>query len=184
MTREEFIIKIKRDIDIFSGNIMSESNKSHLTYQEFNLLCARVSLAIEQMCGTASKEVEAAAEMAKAVIAPDISTKKKHIKKVAAMSGTVGGIGLIISGIGTALGWGAGMIATVTAAIMGSNLMPIFGQIAAGAVITLIAGYFVFHETTPEELTHRAVQALKQGIEKNIDAIWMKYESEIQKIAK
>lgn len=181
MTKDILLTLIKRDIDVLSGDMMLKSGKNFLTYQDFNILSAKLNIAIEKYCGTVIPEIAAASELAKAVIAPDLKTKKTHIKKTIAMSSGIGGISLMVAGIGTALGWGAGIITTVATAIAGVNVVPIFGQITAGALITAIAAYFIFHQETAEEITHKAIESLKQGVTKNIDVIWEKYGDQIQK---
>ena len=181
MTKEIFITVLKRDIDIFCGDMMMKNGNSFLSYQEFKTLTAKLSVAVEKYCGVVVPEIEAASEMAKAVIAPDLKTKSLHLKKTIALASGVSGITLVIAGVGSALGWGYGIITTVTAGITGINMVPIFGQVAAGLIIATIAAYFIFNNETQEEITHKAIEALKQGISKSGDVIWEKYGTHIEK---
>ena len=80
----------------------------------------------------------------------------------------------MIAAVGTGLGWGAGVIASVTAFFTGTAIAgPIFWGIA-GIVIAGIAAYYAF-SGSKMELTQRFLNTLEKSTQSAVDVIWPEY---------
>lgn len=149
-----------------------QRNAGHLTYGQFKELTTKVRVKFRKVCGKIPKEIEIACQLSEAVISPSKAETIKLIKGAALLAGGGGGIALMIAGVGAALGWGATMTSAVVAFFVGVNMTPIFGQIIGGATIAGIAAYFFLHKDSPESVTEKAINALKNQIQKVEDQIW------------
>ena len=128
-------------------------------------------------CGEAPAEIKASVLMANTVMAGDFASKVTLIKHMLSAVGAVGGIAAILTGVGTILGWGAGVMTAITTAICGLSLTGPLAAISLGAVATLIAGYFMFSNMPEEELSRKAIQVLREGIKRVLPDVWQTYES-------
>ena len=144
----------------------------YLTYTEFKSLTNKVRLKFRKLCGKVPKEIEIACQLSEAIISPSKAETIKLLKGAALLAGGGSGIALMIAGVGAALGWGAGVISTVVAFFVGVNMTPIIGQIVGGAALAGVATYFFLHKDSPESITVKSVNALKNQIMKVEDQIW------------
>lgn len=146
----------------------------YMEYGEFVTLCNKIQVEYSRIMGieTSVKEVEAACCMAQAVIAPDLRTRLKVIKKAGGLLTGMAGVAAIISAIGMALGWGATVTTLVINFFIGVNFVPVIGWGVTGAGLLVIAGYFILHEENPFVISDKAEQALRKSITAAIEKTW------------
>ena len=91
------------------------------------------------------------------------------------------GIGGGAAGIGGALGWGAGVIASVSAFFVGTSLAGPAGWAISGITLAGIAAYFA---TTSNEAkdTERFLNVLKSSTGRAVEVIWPEYEVALVKV--
>ena len=116
-------------------------------------------------------QVETSCLLSEAVVAPDLLAKIDLIKAAIGIGGGAVGIAFVITAVGTALGWGAGVLASVKAIFVGGALGGPIALATAGLIIAGIAAYFAFSETQ-EQLTQRYLETLKKSSLSAVDAIW------------
>ena len=149
-----------------------------ITYNDGKNIVHFVHMVFLDYINFVPKEVVAACDLSLAFIAPTLKEKKKLIKNVATTMGGAAGLVAIITGIGIALGWGAGVVAAVTAWFMGGPMLgPIF-WIFGGASLAAIAGYFYFSNDDAKE-AERFERVLNSSLDKAIDEIWSNYGTPI-----
>jgi hypothetical protein len=167
MEKNEFLQRIMDSIDLKVSEILSKKpdEMKFLTFPEFKTITAYTRNVIQTHCKPIPKEVSATCLMAEAVIAPSKKEKITLLKGVISIAGGATGLGLVISGIGTALGWGAGVIAAVCAWFAGINMTPVIGLIVSGLSLAGIAVYFSVATGNPAVASEKAVAALKKGLE-------------------
>lgn len=181
LSKEKFFSDLYLFIDYEAFKL--KRDKSYLTYDEFKVLTGNIRASFSKFSGRVPREIEVSCQLAEAVIAPSKYETIKILKNVFSLSGGIGGMSLIIAGVGAALGWGSGIIATVTAFFVGTSMVPIIGQIAGGVALIGIATYFFLYEEPPEAITEKSINAIKEQIRKVEDSIWNEYGVEIIKIA-
>lgn len=166
--------------------LLRDSKDGAVSYYTFLSHTSQIKEVFRVRLGEIPKEIEVACEMASSVMSPSKEVAERHIKNAGVLGAGIAGIGLMISAIGAALGWGSGMIAIVTSFIIGANMIPIFGQGAAALALIAIAGYLYFHEDTPQEKTEKAFKSLKNGIGDYLmsDDFWNKYGNKVTSIPK
>ena len=162
---------------------LSEGAGNVWTYEEFKILTGNIRGNFNKFSGRVPKEIEIACQFAEAIIAPSKYEKMKILKNVFSLSSGIGGISLMIAGIGAALGWGAGIITIVTAFFVGIPMVPIIGQIAGGVALIGLAAYFSLYEESPESVTEKSVNAIKEQIRKIEDSIWKECGIEIVRVS-
>ena len=109
--------------------------------------------------------------LAEAVLAPDKKDKKQLIKQAVALVSGAGGVTCILAGVGSALGWGAGVLAAITIFFTGTSVTIPLIAITGGLVLSVVAGYFMFHDDAPT-LSNKAIKALSKGVEKALTVYW------------
>ncbi len=124
--------------------------------------------------GIVPPQVETACLMSEAVVAPDKIAQLELIKAALGIGGGVAGVGIVIAAVGTALGWGAGVIASVTAFFVGISLTGPIAWGIIGLAITGIATYYAF-SGSKMELTQRFLDTLEKSTQSAVDVIWPEY---------
>ena len=93
------------------------------------------------------------------------------MKQVISLTSGTTGIAIILAGVGAALGWGAGIVTTVTAFFIGTSMLGPIAAMAGGAMLAVIAGYFIFDNDAPT-LSNKAIDALRKGIRGALTEYW------------
>ena len=176
MTKKKFTTRLLNTVDYEINAAIAdktEDNK-HIGYLDAVRLSDIVGQATEDQFGEAPPAVEAVCTLCEAIMSPTHADRIKKIKAVLATVGTSGGLAMVILAIGTALGWGAGMIATATAFFCGTSILGPIGWATAGMAILTISGYFALtcNETVKTERYHAA---LKDGLKEAINSCWKDY---------
>ncbi|MFI3135360.1 MAG: hypothetical protein QX197_01140 [Methylococcaceae bacterium] len=148
--------------------------KKYLTYFEAQSVTICVRNIFKNALGFIPPQIEMACNLSDAILAPSRKEKNALIKKAYGLTGGLSGITMIITGIGTALGWGAGLITSVSAFFVGSSLLGPVGWIAGGIAIAVIAGYFSLTSDNEKD-TERFINALKMSSSNAVDSIWDEY---------
>jgi hypothetical protein len=170
-------------IDVKFAEVMSgktDANK-FLTYVDSQILTATVRNVFKNALGVVPPQVEAACKMSEAILAPSALEREQLIKSAVGIGGGAAGIGMIIAGIGGALGWGAGVIASVSAFFVGTSIAGPVGWAIAGITLAGTAAYFA---TTSNETkdTERFMNVLKSSTGRSVEAIWPEYEAALVKV--
>ncbi len=170
-------------VDVKFAEIMNgktDANK-FLTYVDSQILTATVRNVFKNALDVVPPQVEAACKMSEAILAPSALEREQLIKSAVGIGGGAAGIGMIIAGIGGALGWGAGVIASVSAFFVGTSLAGPAGWAIAGITLAGIAAYFA---TTSNEAkdTERFMNVLKSSTGRAVEAIWPEHETALVKV--
>lgn len=170
-------------IDVKFAEVMNgktDANK-FLTFVDSQILTATVRNVFKNALDAVPPQVEAACKLSEAILAPSALEREQLIKSAVGIGGGAAGIGMIIAGIGGALGWGAGIIASVSAFFVGTSLAGPVGWVIAGVTLAGIAAYFA---TTSNEAkdTERFMNVLKSSTSRAVEAIWPEYEAALVKV--
>lgn len=157
----------------------SEPQRDYMNQDEFSEVAANVQLAFERRVGHEPALVKKACLMAQATMEPDKKRRNVLIKDAAALGGGVSGIGMVITGIGLALGWGQGVIHTVIIFFTGSSLVGPIGWIVGGLTVTTIGGYLYFSKVSPKASAERAEKALLAGVDAAVEELWGRYGEQL-----
>ena len=180
MTNEEakqaFISRINGAIRTKCTELTKEKNA--ISYNEGKGIVQFVDMIFINFLGFVPKQIQSTGSLALTFIAPSLKEKKKMIKNVFSTMSGIGGLAAIVNGIGIALGWGAGTVATVGAWFTGTSMSGPIGWISAGASLTIIAGYFYFSSSDAKD-AEKFETVLIGGLEKAIDEIWGEYGEKI-----
>jgi len=152
--------------------------KSAITYNEGKGVVQFIDVIFISFLGFVPKQIQATEKLALTFIAPSLKEKKKMIKNVVSTMSGISGLAAIISGIGLALGWGAGTVAAVVAWFTGASMLGPIGWISAGASLTVVAGYFYFSSSDAKD-AEKFETVLIGGLEEAIDGIWGEYGEQI-----
>jgi len=119
---------------------------------------------------------KAACDLSLAIVAPSQIEKIKYIKSAVGVAGGVAGIGMVISALGTVLGWGAGVIASIKAFFVGVSLAGPIAIATIGLAIVGIATYFAFSKDDNATLAQKFRESLVKQTEKAVEATWEQYK--------
>ena len=175
--------EIQNQMELFLDAQISETlknkpqNRQFLEYHDLERLGTNIEGLWIKHCGEVPTAIKSAILMSQAVLANDFGTKVTIIKHILSSAGLVAGLGLMLSGVGTILGWGSGIIGSITTAIAGLSLVRPLAIVGVGAVASMIAGYLIFSNIPEEVLSRKAVQVLRQGINDALPQVWQTYES-------
>ncbi len=177
MNVDEFKGILESTIDAKFAEIMNTkgSKESYLNYVDSATLTTAVRNIFKAKLRITPPQVEAACKMSEAVLAPSAKERENLIKAAVGFGGGAAGIAMIVGGIGAVLGWGAGVVAAVTAFFMGSTIAGPVGWITTGIAVAAVAGYFAL-TGTPQKDTERFVKVLKSSLFQAVDAVWHQYE--------
>ncbi len=202
MDSKERNIIMSEDKEFFSKSLISEdANKKKFKQRLKNTVMAKFTEEMKKIENTATNNqyywagksvtqavrnifinstggipdaIESALQLSEAIIAPSMMLRAQHLKAVIGIAGGVAGIAAIIGGIGLALGWGASIIATVTAFFTGTTMLGPLGWIAGGVTLTAIAAYFSFVDNSDKRMS-KFLNAVLESTDKAIDSIWAEY---------
>jgi len=73
------------------------------------------------------------------------------------------------------LGWGQGLIHTVTAFFVGGPVLGPLALLAGGLTLAAVAAHMYFSKETPAETADRAVNVLRKGVKGATEALWPDY---------
>lgn len=182
MTRDEFKASLESTVDAKFAEIMKTKapQDKYLTYVDALTLTAAVRNIFKHKLRVTPPQVEAACKLSETVLAPSTVEQQNLIKAAFSIAGGAAGIAMIIGGVGAALGWGAGIVAIVTAFFVGSHIAGPIGWSVAGAAIVAIAGYFALTGNVQRD-TERFMAVLKNTTAQAVDAIWPQYEADLEK---
>ena len=182
MKEEEFTSKLMSTINAKFAEIMAEkpADAKSLNYLDALAISQSVrNVFINTKIHLVPNSFEATLNMCEAVMSPTKAEKIEKIKKAGGLLGGTTGIAMIITGIATALGWGASMVAAVTAFFVGVSLVPVIGWIVGGVSVAVIAGYFAFSGSDPIKNTESYMNALRDGLKKAMPEVWKEFGDEL-----
>ena len=174
--KDKFKTRLNNTIQVKFSELMKNRAEGEraIDFIEAKTLTTTVRNIFINRLGIVPPQVETACLMSEAVVAPDKIAQWELIKAALGIGGGVAGIGIVIAAVGTALGWGAGVIAAVTAFFVGiSPTGPIAWGII-GLTITGIATYYAF-SGSKMELTQRFLDTLEKSTQSAVDIIWPEY---------
>jgi len=173
MTSDEFKGLLESTVDAKFAEIIARKDPkdAYLTYIDSITMTTAVRNVFKHKLKLVPPQIEASCRMSEAVMAPSGKERETLLKGVIAISGGVSGLAMIIGGVGAALGWGAGVVATVTAFFVGVPMAGPVGWIAGGVALAAVAGYFAL-SGSPTKDTERFIGVLKNTLMNSVDAIW------------
>ncbi len=179
---EKFKAALESTIDLKLAEVLRSKPDSdkYLNYIEAQVLTASVRNIFKTVLGLTPAQVDAACRISEAILAPSAQEKQNQIKAAIGLAGGTAGIGMVIGGVGVALGWGASMIASVTAVFVGTSIAGPAGWIVAGVGLAAIAGYFATTSNKHTD-TERFIKVLKSSTARAVDACWAQCEFELSK---
>lgn len=156
--------------------------KKYLNFMDAQILTTSVHNIFTTLLSFTPRQVSAACALSKAILAPSKKDQQNLVKAAIGFSGGTVGIGMVISAVGSALGWGAGIVASITAVFVSSSITgPIMWGVG-GLSLTAIAAYFA--KTSDHEVdTERFINVLQASLEKAVEAIWDEHGEKLSKSA-
>jgi len=144
------------------------------TYFDGQTLSASIRNIFKNALGAPPPQILAACSLSEAILAPTTAEKQKLIKAAVGAGGGAAGIAMIIAAVGTALGWGAGALASVSAFFVGSSLLGPMAWLVAGVTIAGIAAYFATTSNNATD-TDRFIKCLKSATISAVNSIWAEH---------
>lgn len=146
----------------------------YLNYGDFTDICDAVKEGWCKLMGESEvpKPIEGVCYLSLAIISPDIVQKAKLLSQAQAALAGIAGITAIISAVGLALGWGTGVIGTVTAFFCGTPVAGPIGLLAGGLLLAAIAAYFVIKSGNEKEMADKAEKSLRDGLRNALEGLW------------
>lgn len=173
MTLDQITVGMEQLINAKASEILSSKpqDQHYLNWRDMQEVCLVVKSACVKQFNEVPQGVEMACYLAEAVLAPDKKAKLKLMKQVISLTSGTTGIAIILAGVGAALGWGADIVTTVTAFFIGTSMLGPIAAMAGGAMLAVIAGYFIFDNDAPT-LSNKAIDALRKGIRGALTEYW------------
>lgn len=169
-------------IDVKYAEIMSsKADDKFLTFVDSQILTASVRNVFKIALDAVPPQIEAACKLSEAILAPSALEREQLIKSAVGIGGGAAGIGMIIAGVGSALGWGAGIIASVSAFFVGTSLAGPAGWAIAGVTLAGIAAYFATTSNKTTD-TERFLNVLKSSTSRAVEVIWPEYEAALVRV--
>lgn len=178
-----FSAAIESTIDAKFAEIMhgKPATDRYLTYFDAQTLCASVRNIFKNALGAPPPQILAACSLSEAILAPTAEEKQRLIKAAVGTGGGAAGIAMIIAAVGTALGWGAGALAGVSAFFVGSSMLGPLAWLIAGVSIAGIAGYFATTSNNGTD-TDRFIKCLKSATTSAVNSIWNEHGEALAKV--
>lgn len=148
--------------------------EKYIVYADAQILTTSVHNIFRSALQHTPRQITAACDLSKAILAPSVKEKKNLIKAAVGVAGGTAGIGMVIGAIGVALGWGVGLTTTVATVFIASEFAGPIAWGVTGLGIAALAGYFAStssHETDSERFIH----VLTSSTEKAVETIWDKH---------
>jgi hypothetical protein len=170
---DKFKAALESTIDLKFAEVMQakQSEEKFLSYVDSQILTASIRNIFKTSLQITPPQVDAACRLSEAILAPSLQERKNLIKAAIGLAGGTAGIGLVVGGVGVALGWGTGLLATATALFVGSSFTGPIGWTLAGVSLAAMAGYFAT-TSNKETDTERFLKVLKSATTKAVDAVW------------
>lgn len=179
MKKESFIAEVKTTIDVKRAEITAKkSEDTMMSYFDLLIITLAVRNIFKNRLSVIPKQVEVACLLAEAAMAPTTAERCNRIKAAIGIGGGVAGLAMVIGGIVLALGWGAGVVSAICGWFAGTSMLGPIGWIASGVAVAGIAGYFAFSGDDASR-SERAINALKNGMEGAIEAIWPEFGAKL-----
>ena len=171
--RTKFLFAVDHAIDL---RMASKVNGEFFSYEDAHDVCSRVRIFFTKAIGLVPPEIEGSCLICETLVAPTMIEKMALLKKSVAILGPCAGVAMIIGGVGLILGWGAGVIAAITAWFVGTSLTGPLALIFGGIGIATIATYFAF---TDDRATHgtKFRELMRKSLTDSIHLDWDKYGS-------
>jgi len=179
----QFKAALESTIDVKFAEIMRGKTEADrfLTYVDGQILTGSVRNVFKSALGVAPPQVEAACGLSEAILAPSSDERERLLKTAVGVGGGAAGIGMIIAGVGGALGWGAGVIASVSAFFIGTSMAGPIGWTIAGVTLAGIAAYFATTSNKATD-TERFMRVLKSSSNRAVEAIWDQHEARLVQV--
>jgi predicted Zn-ribbon and HTH transcriptional regulator len=179
-TIEQFTDMNLNVIDSAVAEIMRvKQGEQVLTVYDVMAVTAKVKNIYRVALQIVPPQIEAACGFAEAVVDPTTTGRIKTLKNVLSIAGGAAGLGLIITGIGGLLGWGAGAITAAIAFFSGTAIAGPVGLVTAGVGIAVIAGYFALSKNDTAR-SQKTIEVLKEGVRKAIVSVWAENEEKLK----
>lgn len=184
MDKETFVNRVLWTVDTEIAKRLDgrPEDERHLGYFDALGLSNVVKGLFLNSTGDLPYEVEVACEIGEAMMAPSEAERRKHLKAAVGIGGGTAGIAMIITGVGAALGWGAGVIATVVAFFAGVPMAGPVAWILAGSAVAAIAVYFAA-TSDQERNTERYIKAFKAALTEAVDCCWDRISDDFSEAA-
>jgi len=181
--RARFKAALESTIDAKFAEVMIGKTDAErfLTFIDGQILTSSVRNVFRSALGTVPSQIEAACNLSEAILAPSSEERERLIKTAVGVGGGSVGIAMIITGVGGALGWGVGVIASVSAFFVGTSMTGPIGWAVAGITIAGIAAYFATTSNKHTD-TERFLTVLKASTGRGVDALWPEHEVALNKV--
>ena len=179
-----FFREVHHQIDAKARELVEgeEGSAAVLSFDAFKIVTARVRGLYRERLGEVPREVDAACTLSEAVLAPTKQETIRLLKTVFTLVGGASGIAVVLSGVGVALGWSAGVLAGVTAVFTAAGIAGPVGWAMGAGGIAGIAAYFMLTRNDPAANSAKALEALHQSLQKAepmlAEEYRMKFEAE------
>ncbi len=168
-----FKVALESTIDVKYAEIMRGKTDADrfLTYIDGQILTATVRNVFTGTLRVSPPQVEAACNLSDAILAPSNDERQRLLKAAVGAGGGAAGIGMVIAGVGSALGWGASVFAGVSAFFTGAAVAGPIGWMVGGVTLAAMAAYFATTSDKHKD-TERFLKVLKSSSARAVDAIW------------
>jgi hypothetical protein len=178
-----FVSAMESTIDLKFAGTMERKDKGaeFLTYVDGQIITASVRNIFRNALGMTPPEIDTACKLAEAVVAPSADERQKLVRAAIGIGGGAAGIGMILAAIGTALGWGAGVVAAVTTFFVGTAMAGPIGWMIAGVTLAGVASYFAVSSNQLVR-TDKFMKVLKSSTRAATEAIWAAHGDALTKV--
>ncbi len=182
LQRNQFKAALESTIDLKLAELMKSKAATdlYLSYLDAKILTASIRNIFKSALTFTPPQIEAACQLSEAVLAPSLQEKQNLIKAAIAIAGGSTGIAMVIGAVGVALGWGASLVASVTAVFIGHSMLGPLAWGVAGITLAALAGYFATTSNKQTD-TERFLRVLKSGLNRAVDAIWDQHGEDLSK---
>lgn len=169
-------ITMNRVITVRKTQILEKKalNAQFLDYGDFSDICDTVKDTWRKLMeeDDVPRTIEGVCYLTLATIEPSVINKAKLIAQAQAALAGVAGITAIISAVGIALGWGTGLIGSITAFFCGAPIAGPLGLLAGGALLAAIAAYFAIKSKNQKDMSEKAEKVMREGLLKALEGLW------------
>ena len=159
------------------NEVMAQKGKDELfTLTDASNITTALLATVNVDYGDIPPQFKAACDESLAIVAPSTLEKKKYKKTAVGVVGGVIGIGMIIGALGTVLGWGAGVLASIKAFFVGVSLTGPIALIIGGLTVAGIATYYAFAKPDNATLAQKFKETRIKQTEESVEATWDKYK--------
>lgn len=180
---EKFKSALANTIDVKFAEIMvsKKESEAYLTYVDAQILTAKIRGIFKNLLNVTPPQIEASCLLSEALLAPSLKEKENRIKAAVGIGGGTAGIGLVISAIGSAVGWGsAGIVLFIKSLFVSTSIAGPIAMGVAGLSIAAFAAYFASTSNNQTD-TERFLRVIKSSTSRAVDAIWNQYELELSR---